>query len=70
MTIEVLAIGTEVRVDREIPATIRGITIYSEHWVKYLVIWWDERKRHEEWLTADEFQVKTEPTRKFQIKSR
>ena len=70
MTIEVLEIGTEVLIDREIPAVIRGITIYNDHWVKYLVIWWDERKRYEEWLPADEFEVKTKPTRTCLIKSR
>ena len=43
--IEVLAIGTEILIDNDIPATIRGITIYNEHWVKYLAVWWDERKR-------------------------
>jgi hypothetical protein len=58
VTIEVLANGTEVLIDREIPAVIRGVTIYSEFWIKYLCIWWDERKRHEEWLTPDEFEVK------------
>ena len=60
MEIEVLALGTEVLIDRDIPATIRGITIYNEHWVKYLVVWWDERKRVEEWLPPDEFVVKGE----------
>ena len=70
MEIEVLALGTEILVDREIPAVIRGITIYNEHWVKYLVIWWDERKRYEEWLPAEQFEVKTRPARSFKIKSR
>lgn len=70
LTIEVLALGTEVLIDREIPAVIRGITIYNEHWIKYLVVWWDERKRYEEWVTAGEFELKTEPARGFHIKSR
>jgi len=70
MTIEVLGNGTEVLIDREIPARIRGVTIYSEHWIKYLVVWWDERKRFEEWLTTEEFEVKTKPARTFQVKSR
>jgi hypothetical protein len=68
MTIEVLANGTEVVIDREIPAVIRGVTIYSEHWIKYLVVWWDERRRFEEWLTTEEFEVKTKPARTFQVK--
>jgi hypothetical protein len=53
-TIEVLAIGTPVTIDGEIPAVIRAVTFYSEHWVKYLCVWWDERSRREEWLLADE----------------
>jgi hypothetical protein len=52
--VEVLAIGTSVTIDGDIPATIRAVTIYSEHWVKYLCVWWDERSRREEWLLADE----------------
>lgn len=56
--IEVLSIGTPVIIDGDIPATIRAVTIYSEHWIKYLCVWWDERNRREEWLTADEIQVK------------
>jgi hypothetical protein len=53
-TIEVLAIGTQVVIDGEIPATIRAVTVYSDTWVKYLCVWWDERSRREEWLLADE----------------
>jgi len=69
MTIEVLAVGTEVLIDREIPAVIRAVTIYSEHWIKYLCIFWDERKRHEEWLTTDEFKVKERRTASVHIKT-
>lgn len=57
--IEVHAIGTLVIIDGDIPATIRAVTIYSEHWIKYLCVWWDERTRREEWLTADEIQIKS-----------
>lgn len=53
--IEVFSLGTEIQVDGEIPAVIRGITIYNEQWVKYLCVWWDERQRKEEWLAPDEF---------------
>jgi hypothetical protein len=53
-SIEVLAIGTQVIIDGEIPATIRAVTIYSDTWIKYLCVWWDERTRREEWLLADE----------------
>jgi hypothetical protein len=53
-TIEVLAIGTQVVIDAEIPATIRAVTIYSDTWIKYLCVWWDERSRREEWLLAEE----------------
>lgn len=56
--IEVLAIGTAVTIDGDIPAVIRAITIYSEHWVKYNCVWWEERNRREEWLTIDEITVK------------
>lgn len=55
---EVYAVGTSVTIDGDIPAVIRAITIYSEQWIKYLCVWWDERNRREEWLTADEIQVK------------
>lgn len=56
--IEVLPIGTSVIIDGDIPAVIRGITIYSEHWIKYDCVWWDERTRKDEWLTVDEIKVK------------
>lgn len=55
--IEVWSPGTEVKMDGEIPAKIRGITIHSEHWIKYLCVWWEERTRKEEWLHEDEFAV-------------
>jgi hypothetical protein len=55
--ISVLAIGTQVTIDGDIPATIRAVTIYSNTWVKYCCVWWDERTRREEWLTRDEIQV-------------
>lgn len=64
--IEVYSLGANVVVDGEIPATIRGITIYSEHWVKYLCVWWDERNRREEWLDPSEFKVKD--PRKSEVK--
>lgn len=57
MGIEVYAIGTQVTIDGDIPAVIRGVTIYSPAWVKYLCVWWDERQRKEEWLTEDEIAV-------------
>lgn len=60
MEIEVLAIGTEVTIDGDIPATIRAIAVYSEHWIKYLCVWWNERERKEEWLTATEIKPKVE----------
>lgn len=56
--IEVISIGTEVVIDGAIPAVIRGVTFYNEHWIKYLCVWWDERARKEEWLTTDEFKPK------------
>lgn len=60
MDIEVLAIGTEVTIDGDIPATVRGVTICGEHWIKYLCVWWDERNRKEDWFTADEIKPKAE----------
>lgn len=65
-TIEVLSIGSEVVIDGDIPAHVRGITIYSEHWVKYQCVWWDERTRKEEWLTIDEITPK-DPSRTTRI---
>jgi hypothetical protein len=56
--IEVYAIGTSVIIDGDIPATVRAVTIYSDTWVKYCCVWWDERTRREEWLTPDEIQFK------------
>ncbi|HEY6231355.1 MAG TPA: hypothetical protein VIW64_08825 [Pyrinomonadaceae bacterium] len=53
-TIEVLPIGTKVKIAGDIQATVRAVTIYSEHWIKYLCVWWDERERKEEWLMSDE----------------
>lgn len=55
--LQIHAIGTAVIIDGDIPATIRAVTIYSDTWIKYLCVWWDERTRKEEWLTADEIQV-------------
>jgi hypothetical protein len=60
MEIEVLAIGTEVTIDGEIPATIRGICIRSESNITYECVWWDERSRKIEWLTVDEIKPKSE----------
>lgn len=54
--IQVIAIGTSVIIDGDIPAVVRAVTIYSDTWIKYLCVWWDERTRKEEWLTADEIQ--------------
>jgi len=59
-SVEVLAIGTQVVIDGEIPATIRAVTVYSHTWVKYLCVWWDERSRREEWLLADEIKPHNE----------
>lgn len=56
--IQVLAIGTTVIVDGEIPAVIRGVSIRGPHRVSYDCVWWDERTRKSEWLDADEFEVK------------
>lgn len=67
--IEVFPIGTHVTIDGDIPATIRGITIYSEHWVKYQCVWWDERVRKEEWLAEDEIKPEAEH-RKVSIQER
>jgi len=67
--VEVLPIGTQVVIDGEIPATIRAVTIYSDSWVKYLCVWWDERTRREEWLLADEIKPQNEG-RKMRIAMR
>jgi hypothetical protein len=64
--IEIYSLNTEVFVDGEIPAVIRGVTIYSETWVKYLCVWWDERNRREEWLAPSEFTVRE--SRKSEVK--
>lgn len=63
----VFANGTQIKVDGDIPATIRAIAIHSEHWVKYCCVWWDERARKEEWLIADEFIVCGPPTLEIQF---
>lgn len=59
--IEVYEIGTAVTIDKDIPATIRAVTIYSPTWIKYLCVWWEERTRKEEWLLADEIKTAAEP---------
>lgn len=59
-TIEVLAIGTRVTIDAEIPATIRRIEIRGPQHdqISYECVWWDERTRKSEWLSPDELTTK------------
>lgn len=56
-TIEVFSNGTKVRLENNAPATIRGVTIYSPEWIKYLCVWWSGHERKEEWLHEREFTV-------------
>jgi len=56
--VEVLAIGTHVIIDGDIPATVRGIWIRAANYIQYDCVWWDERSRKSDWLTIDEIQVK------------
>lgn len=63
MEIEVLAIGTEVTIDGDIPAVIRRIEIRGmgdNKLISYECVWWDERVRKTEWLEADEMKPKGE----------
>lgn len=48
-------VGTSVQIDSGLPATVTGINI-RERGVSYEVVWWEDRKRFNEWLF--EFEVK------------
>ena len=62
-SIEVFAIGSKVTVDGDIPATIRAIEIRGEiGLISYQCVWWDERNRRVEWVTASEIQPGNERT--------
>lgn len=59
-TLEVLAIGTRVRLGDPadpIPGTILGISIREAGRVTYEVVWWDGRERRSEWLERAEFEM-------------
>lgn len=61
MEIEALAIGTEVTIDGDIPATVRRIEIRGlgdNKLISYECVWWDERVRKTEWLEFDEIKPK------------
>jgi hypothetical protein len=62
--IEVLAIGSSVLVDGDIPARILAFEVRGDGLVTYQCAWWDERKRQMEWLTEAEIKPRgTERTR-------
>lgn len=49
-------IGSAVTVGGDVPGVVTGIAIY-ETGVKYLVAWWQDRNRNEEWLNEREIQA-------------
>jgi uncharacterized protein YodC (DUF2158 family) len=52
---EVIAIGSDVLIDGEIPAKIMAFEVRGEvGLVTYQCAWWDERSRKSEWLTEGE----------------
>lgn len=52
---EVYAVGSEVLLDKEIPARIAAINISgTEHKLEYQCTWWEERTRKSEWVTPQE----------------
>lgn len=59
--IEVFAIGSRVTIDGDISAVIKAIEIRGEiGLVTYQCVWWDERNRRVEWVSAAEIQPSTE----------
>jgi hypothetical protein len=58
---DVFEIGTEVLLDRDIPARVTAICIKgTEHRLTYEVTWWDERQRKSEWVGPYEIRSKQE----------
>jgi uncharacterized protein YodC (DUF2158 family) len=52
---EVLAIGSEVAIAGDIPATIIAFEVRGTvGLITYQCCWWDERTRRSEWLTEAE----------------
>lgn len=64
-TLEIYELGSEVVVDKEIPAVITGVNIRSAEnsvRVSYEVTWWEERTRKSEWL--EPFEIKAKSTKR------
>lgn len=62
MEIEILAVGTEVTIDKDIPAHVRRVEIrgINHQQISYECVWWDERVRKAEWLERDEIKPRAE----------
>ncbi len=68
--IEIFPIGSEVLVDKEIPAIIVAVEIRGVRGlVTYQCTWWDERKRCSEWLTEAEIVPRNDKHKKVGIVS-
>jgi len=52
--IQILRIGSKVKIGGSIPATILSAQIYAARNVRYEVVYWDGRKRMVEWLQPSE----------------
>ena len=68
---EIYKPGTIVRIryywNSEIKAQVVAVKISDNNQVDYLVSWWDDRTRHEQWLSKNEVRYKYNETKKAQI---
>jgi hypothetical protein len=52
--ISVLRDRSRVRLPSQAEGTTHGVMVKGDSSVSYLVVWWEDGKREEEWLHADE----------------
>lgn len=51
---DVLEIGSTVQLAGGIAAQITAVCVYGAERVRYQVVWWDGRTRHEQWIESCE----------------
>lgn len=59
--IEALAIGTQVYLDKNIPATVTAVCVRGDNHLIYEVTWWSERDRKTEWV--EPFEIREQEKR-------